>query len=117
MQWLYTINKVQQYDRPTSTQAQGETRVLWLLSSQLVSRWECVVPRGDTPLCRPSATGSRSAHVQESWARLGHTGAVRGPHLEWQGFLRMPSTPQMTRERGVAASLERVTWNPDQDMI
>ena len=69
--------------------------------SSLVSLRECVVPRGDTPLCRPNATWSRSTHALESCARLGIHGAVRGPHLEWQGFLRMLSTPQMTREGGV----------------
>ena len=53
----------------------------------------------------------------QAFGTLGMHGAVRGPHLEWQGFLRMLSTPQMTREGGVWRPLSASPWNPVQDMI
>ena len=74
-------------------------------------------PEGHAPFVdpvRPEVALRMRWNPGPAW---GIHGAVRGPHLEWHGFPRMLSMHQMTRERDAVASLERVTWNPVQDMI
>ena len=89
----------------------------WRLSSQLCLTGNVCGPSGTRPFVGQVRPEIGLRMRQESGHALGMHGAVRGPHPGIQGLPRMLSAPQMTRERGALASLERVTWNPVHNMI